>query len=118
MSQIKKIIGTIKRKPATALDGKTDYEAKGLFEEPEKETSILHDLPKLGKDALPLAHGLKDLAKGEPLNDRDLLLEHGVSTLQRLPANSGLSHAISDGFIGVSRVECCSNGLITDNLFS
>lgn len=104
MSQIKKFIGTIRRKPTNAIDGKEDYEAKGLVAEPEKETSVFHDLGKLGKDALPLAHGLKDLAKGEPLNDRDLLLEHGVSTLQKLPANSGLSHAISDGFIGVSTV--------------
>lgn len=64
----------------------------------------MHDLLHLhGKDALTLAHALKDLSKGEPMNDRDLLLEHGVSMLQKLPSNSGLSHAISDGFIGVSR---------------
>lgn len=72
-----------------------------------KDTSILHDLTHLrGKDALMLAHALKDLSAGEPLNDRDLLLEHGVSMLQSLPSNSGLSHAISNGFIGVRCLRC------------
>ena len=53
-----------------------------------------------------LAHALKDLSKGEPMDDHnDLLLEHGVSMLQSLPSNSGLSHGISDGFIGVG---CCA----------
>ncbi|UZJ55758.1 hypothetical protein CBS101457_005078 [Exobasidium rhododendri] len=98
--QISKIIGTIKRKPTNALDGMTDDEAAAVKE--VKDTSVIHDLLHLkGKDALTLAHALKDLAKGEPMNDRDLLLEHGVSMLQSLPSNSGLSHTISDGFIGM-----------------
>lgn len=42
------------------------------------------------------------------MNDHeDLLLEHGVSMLQTLPSNSGLSHAISDGFIGVGQRQSC-----------
>lgn len=93
------IIGTIKRKPASAPDGRTDEEA-GRNE--VKDTGVLHDLFHLkGRDALTLAHALKDLSGGEPMNDRDLLLEHGVSMLQGLPPNSGLSHTISDGFIGM-----------------
>lgn len=58
------IIGTIKRKPASALDGQTDEEAAGAKQ--TQDTSVIHDLLHLkGKDALTLAHALKDLAKGE-----------------------------------------------------
>lgn len=42
------------------------------------------------------------LYTGQPIDDRQLLLEHGVSMLQTLPSNSGLGHSLSDAFIGVS----------------
>lgn len=37
-----------------------------------------------------LAGALVDLASGEPLDDKELLLENGVSMLQSLPLNSGM----------------------------
>lgn len=98
--RISQLYQTIKKKPATAPDGLTDEEASS--QEKIKDTSVIHDLVHLkGKDKLMLAHALKDMASGEPMDDRKLMLEHGVSMLQSLPPNSGLSHAISDGFIGM-----------------
>jgi hypothetical protein len=62
--QLSKIIGTIKRKPSSAPDGMTDDEAAAVKE--VKDTSVIHDLLHLkSKDALTLAHALKDLSKGE-----------------------------------------------------
>lgn len=39
------------------------------------------------------------MPKPSPLDDKELLLEHGVSMLQSLPPNSGLSSMVSDRFI-------------------
>lgn len=99
MPSLSRVIGSIRRKPPTAPDGRYDEEAGTTH---QKETSVIHDLLHLkGRDALTLAHALKDMAGGEPLDDRQLLLEKGVEMLQSLPANSGLSHTISDGFISM-----------------
>jgi len=69
------LIGTIKRKPARAADGLTDEEAGYSH---VKDTSIMHDLRHLGgKNMLNMAHALKDLSSGEPMDDRGLMLEHG-----------------------------------------
>jgi hypothetical protein len=46
-----------------------------------------------------MAQGLTGIASGEPLDDKELLLENGVSMLQGLPLNSGLSAGTSDAFI-------------------
>ena len=96
--KIKMLIGTIKRKPSKAPDRKTDNEAGALaFSE---KTSIGHDLLHLGfKNAETVAGALTTLASGKPLDDKDLLLEHGVSMLQSLPLNSGLSESVSNKFI-------------------
>lgn len=95
-SQIKALIERIKRKPTTTPDGKTDEEAGEVV----KYTSVGHDLKHLNlKQAKMVAQAITTLAKGEPLDDKELLLEHGVSTLQTLPLNSGLSKSISNGFI-------------------
>ena len=51
------------------------------------------------KDKKVIASGLTGLASGEPMDDKELLLENGVSMLQGLPLNSGLSAATSDAFI-------------------
>jgi hypothetical protein len=98
--QLKTLIGTIRRKPSRAPDGKTDQEA---FAVPTaKTTSLGHDLTHLNlKQAATVAQAITTLASGEPLDDKDLLLEHGVSMLQTLPTNSGLSKTISDAFIGM-----------------
>ncbi|EPQ32169.1 uncharacterized protein PFL1_00366 [Pseudozyma flocculosa PF-1] len=99
--QLKTLIGSIKRKPSTAPDGKTDAQAAAPNSTVAK-TSITHDLAHLGfKNTKTAAQALTTLASGEPLDDKELLLEHGVSMLQSLPLNSGLSSAVSDGFIGM-----------------
>ncbi|CAD6928997.1 unnamed protein product [Tilletia controversa] len=96
---ISKLIGTIKRKPTMALDGLTDEQAAAPNKD-VKRTSVMHDLGHLrGTDALHMAEALKDLAGGQPMDDRQLYLEHGVEMLQHLPPNSGLSEKLSDGFM-------------------
>lgn len=67
-----------------------------------EETSILHDVTHLSlKDAEAIAQALRTLVSGEPIDDKKLLLEHGVSMLQGFPPNSGLSQIISDVFISM-----------------
>jgi hypothetical protein len=98
--QLKTLLGSIRRKPARAPDGKRDEEAavNGVSE----KTSIGHDLAHLGlKNAKTVAGAITTLASGEPLNDKDLLLENGVSMLQSLPTNSGLRETVSNNFIGM-----------------
>ena len=96
--KIKMLIGKIKEKPAHSPDHLTDKEA-GAVPMSEK-TTIKHDLMHMGlKNAGTFAQGITTLASGEPLDDKDLLLEHGVSTLQSLPLNSGLSESVSNEFI-------------------
>lgn len=51
------------------------------------------------KTASTLSQGLTSLASGEPLDDKELMLENGVAMLQGLPLNSGLSAATSNAFI-------------------
>ena len=98
-SQLKSFLGTIRRKPSKAPDGKTDQEA-GVAT--AQKTSLVHDLTHLNlKQARTVAQAITTLASGEPLDDKDLLLEHGVSMLQTLPLNSGLSQTVSNDFIGM-----------------
>jgi len=102
-AQLKSLIATIKRKPSKAADGRTKAQAATAFGANNSEkTSVLHDLTHLGlKNTHTVAHALVDLASGAPMNDKDLLLENGVSMLQGFPLNSGLSETISDGFISM-----------------
>lgn len=98
------LYGTIKRKAPTNPTEEVKT-IKDKTAEP-KETTLLHDLTHLkGKDARTLLHALKTLTSGEPLDDRELLLEQGVEMLQTLPSNSGLSHSVSDAFMSVSDFE-------------
>jgi hypothetical protein len=98
--QIKSFIQSIRRKPTLAADGRSDVQASGAGA--VKQTSVFHDLAHLNpKNAATLAQALPALASGEPLDDKELLLEHGVAMLQSLPTNSGLSQTISDGFISM-----------------
>ncbi|KAF2773128.1 linoleate diol synthase [Teratosphaeria nubilosa] len=95
--QMKSLIGSIRRKPPTAPDQKTETEAG---EAKEANTPILHDvLHGNPKQTRFLAEALPAITSGKPLNDKELLLEHGVSMLQSLPSNSGLGNLVSDGFI-------------------
>lgn len=97
-SQLKALIGTIRRKPAKAPDGKRDEEATPLNE----KTSLGHDLANLNlKNAKTVATAITTLASGEPLDDKELLLENGVSMLQSLPLTSGLADTVSNNFISM-----------------
>jgi hypothetical protein len=101
--QLKSLIGTIKRRPSKAADGRSDAEAAAAVGAPQAEkTNILYDMTHLGfKNTQTVAHALTSLASGAPLDDKELLLENGVSMLQGFPLNSGLSETISDGFISM-----------------
>ena len=95
--QLKQLIGTIRRKPTKAPDRKSDAEARMVNGE---KTSIMHDLTRLGlKNAETVVDGLTSIASGEPLDDKELLLEHGVSMLLSLPLNSGLADKAAKDFI-------------------
>lgn len=100
MEQIKTLISTIKRKPTDAPDSMTDAEAGAAGA--AKATSLGHDLTHLDlKQIKTMAQAISTIASGEPMDDKELLLEHGVAMLQTLPLNSGLSKKISDSFIEV-----------------
>ena len=95
---LKSIIGTIRKKPTRAPDRKTDSEANGVVN--GEKTSLFHDLTHLNlRDAATVAEAITTLASGEPMDDKELLLEHGVNMLQTLPLNSGLSDTVSKDFI-------------------
>lgn len=97
-NQLKTLIGTIRRKPAKAPDGKRDEEATPVSE----KTSIGHDLTQLSfKNAKFVATAITTLASGDPMDDKDLLLENGVAMLQSLPLNSGLQDKVSSDFIAM-----------------
>ena len=102
-TQLKSLIQSIRRKPAKAVGEKPEALSVAVEETPHNEkTSILHDITHLGlKDAETIAQAITTLASGGPIDDKKLLLEHGVSMLQGFKPNSSLSQKISDGFISM-----------------
>lgn len=97
---LKSLLGSIRKKPSRAPDGKDDSQANGNAI--SEKTTISHDLSHMGlKNARTVASAITTLASGEPLNDKALMLENGVAMLQSLPLNSGLSAKISEQFIGM-----------------
>jgi len=97
-SALRSLIGTIKRKPTAASDGRSAEASSGLKN--NEKTTVVEDLKGMGvKNAKFALEAVTTLASGEPLDDKELLLEQGVEMLQGLPPNSGLSSKISDGFI-------------------
>lgn len=65
-----------------------------------KKSSIAHDLASLGlKNARTIAEAIPKLGSGDPIDDKEFLLENGVAMLQGMPLSSGLSEKISDAFI-------------------
>ena len=99
-SQFKSLLGSIRRKPATAPDGKTDSEASAV--PVAEKTSIGYDLTHLGlKNTKTVLTAITTLASGEPLDDKEMLLENGIEMLQSLPLNSGLSKTASDAFVAM-----------------
>jgi hypothetical protein len=111
--QLKSFFQSIRRKPGKAggdvrrdfkaADGRTEAEAAAAVGSPEVEPStFLHDVTHLTpKDSETIAQAVTTLASGQPLDDKQLLLEHSISMLQSFPANSTLSQGISDGFISM-----------------
>ncbi|KAF2752804.1 linoleate diol synthase [Pseudovirgaria hyperparasitica] len=98
--QLKSFLGSMKRRPTKAADGRSDEAAAGAAK--NEKTSVVHDLKHLGlKNTKTVAEALTTLAAGKPMDDKELLLENGVSMLQGLPLNSGLSEKVSDGFISM-----------------
>jgi hypothetical protein len=102
-TQLKSLIQSIRRKPGKTAEGRTEALLVPDVEAPHNEkTSILHDVAHLGlKNTKTIAHAITTLASGEPIDDKKLLLENGVSMLQGFNPNSGLSQTISDGFISM-----------------
>lgn len=97
--QLRVLLDNIRRKPTRAADGRS-AEASGAVN--GEKTSIGHDIANLGtKNAKTVLNAVTTLASGDPIDDKDLLLENGVSMLQGLPPDSGLSEKISDGFISM-----------------
>lgn len=78
---LKSIWGTMRKKPSRAPDGKTDDQAAASVA--AKPTSILHDLTHMkAKDTSTVFQAIGTLAGGEPLDDKELLLEHGAISLE------------------------------------
>ncbi|KIX99908.1 uncharacterized protein Z520_04545 [Fonsecaea multimorphosa CBS 102226] len=98
MEQLHKLQATIFQNAPTAPDGRTDAEAAATPS--VNQTSLLHDLTHLGRDnAATMVQAFKTVVSGQPLNDKELLLEHGVHMLQSLPPNSRLGADAAGQFI-------------------
>jgi hypothetical protein len=99
-NQLKSLFTSSKKKPSKAPDGKSDDQAAMAPIAPK--TSIIHDLATMGtKNTATVVQALTTLASGEPLDDKELLLEHGVSMLQTLPPDSGLADKAAGDFIAL-----------------
>ena len=98
-SSLKSLIGSIRRKPSQAPDQRADDDPMvngGAL----KKSSLASDIVRGGvKNARTVAEGLSTLVRGEPIDDKKLLLEHGVAALQAAPLTSTLSSDVSDAFI-------------------
>lgn len=99
MAPLKSLLNSMKRKPTKSRGERPDSTLINAAAK-ETKTGVLHDLTHLSfKDAATVAQAITTLASGEPMDDKELLLENGVSMLQGLPPNSGLSEKISNDFI-------------------
>lgn len=88
-SFIAKLFSLFWAEPASAPDGKTDEQAAGHAK--VSKTSMLHDLTHLNADqAHSVLQAVKTVASGEPMDDKELMLENSLAMLQTLPANSSL----------------------------
>jgi hypothetical protein len=97
------LMESMKKNPTKAADGRTDeMAAQAVGADLNEKTSLFHDVTHLGfKNTQTVADAFTTLASGEPIDDKELLLENGVSMLQGLPANSSLGDKIADGFISM-----------------
>lgn len=95
----KNLMATIMRKPSTAPDGREDNDPMVNGAE-IKKNSLGSDLVRGGlKNVKTIAQGLSTIASGKPLDDKELMLEHGVAALQAAPPSSTLSSDVSDALI-------------------
>jgi hypothetical protein len=110
--QLKSFFSSIRRKPGRgdvqsrdfkSADGRTEAEAAAAVGSPEVEkTTLLQDVTHLSPKATEtIAQAITTLASGQPLDDKQLLLEHSIEMLQSFPPTSSLSQDISDGFISM-----------------
>ncbi|PVH95983.1 heme peroxidase, partial [Periconia macrospinosa] len=98
-SQLKSFLGTIRKKPSKAPDGRPEEPTNGMATTNEKKSHI-QDLADLGlKNSLTIAEAIPQLALGQPIDDKKYLLEHGVAMLQGLPPNNGLGESVANDFI-------------------
>jgi hypothetical protein len=99
-TQLKSLIQSIRRKPSKTAEGKPEVLPVEVSH--NEKTSVLHDVAHLGlKNAETIGQAITTLASGEPIDDKKLLLEYGVSMLQGFSPNSSLSQKISDGFLSM-----------------
>lgn len=69
--QIKSLLGTMRRKPARAPDGKSDAQAAAT--PTVEKTSVIHDLTHLDfKNAKTVTEAITTIASGEPLDDKEV----------------------------------------------
>ena len=95
-ASLKSLLGSITRAPTDASDGRPPSPVG------DEKTGIIHDLVHLGrKNTETIVGALPTIASGAPLDDKQLLLEHGVAMLQGMPLNSGLAARVSDDFISM-----------------
>jgi hypothetical protein len=97
-SKIAKLLGIISKKPSKAPDRKSDDEAAA---KPKiKRTTLFHDLLALDeKERETIFQAVTTLASGAPIDDKEFLLEHGVSLLQTTPLDSTLGPDVGNKFI-------------------
>ena len=96
---LSKLKAMVCRNASTAPDGRTDEQA-GATPGPGEKSGILHDLTHMGSsNTATIFQAFETLASGKPMDDKELLLEHGVKMLQSLPPNSGLGSKVADSFI-------------------
>ena len=102
-TQLKSLIQSIRRKPSKTAGEKSEALLVADVETRHNEkTSIIYDVTHLGlRNTETIAEAITTLASAEPIDDKKLLLEHGVSMLQGFSPNSSLSQKISDGFISM-----------------
>ncbi len=98
--QFGKLFGTIAKRPSKAPDGKTNDEAAAM--PAVKRTPVLHDILALDPEQkATMLEALLTIASGKPLDDKELLLEHGVSLMQTSPPDSSLGKDVGDKFISL-----------------
>jgi hypothetical protein len=93
-----KLLETLSLEPSKAPDGKTDEEASGKAK--AKKTPFLHDILTLdSKERATMLQAMVQAGSGGPMDDKELLLENGVSLLQTTPLNSTIGPDIGNKFI-------------------